>query len=364
MLLNLCTEYVVNTVSCDGIHRVTSIWKYKKEKTPEGGNIYDYDEAIVELDMGETDLVEYAYDVLDALGIKYGSVHGEYMIDENGPVLIEVNCRPRGGNVDAEYLNMIFGHHETDCSLDSYLNPEKFNLDRKKGYRTFSYGFMKEVIVPNDLIVKSSPISKIGINLKSCYKTSLNLDIESQLLTKTQDLETSGGTVFLVNKDYRQIKKDLEYLRTIERRVFELVLSEDKHPKIDYDEIKINQNIKVLSDNIKAFGTILLVTENIYEDLNMRQVTVEGIDNVKGEFYCVIVNLNESIHNESTEKISKIFLAIFSKVKVDGLIFIPNTTYGCVPKGRLGVEALLKLLDFNLEMPMHKLTGMIIASKE
>ncbi len=218
--------------------------------------------------------------------------------------------------------------------------------------------------IPNDLIVKSSPISKIGINLKSCYKTSLNLDIESQLITKTQDLETSGGTVFLVNKDYRQIKKDLEYLRTIERRVFELVLSEDKHPKIDYDEIKINQNIKVLSDNIKAFGTILLVTENIYEDLNMRQVTVEGIDNVKGEFDCVIVNLNESIHNESTEKISKIFLAIFSKVKVDGLIFIPNTTYGCVPKGRLGVEALLKLLDFNLEMPMHKLTGMIIASKE
>lgn len=49
-----------------------------------------------------------------------------------------------------------------------------------------------------------------------------------------------------------------------------LVLSEDKHPKIDYDEIKINQNLKVLSDNIKAFGTILLVTDNIYEDLNMR----------------------------------------------------------------------------------------------
>ena len=72
-------EYVINTVSCNGIHRLTSIWKYKKEKTSEGGNIYDYVEAVVELDINETTLVEYAYDVTDAIGIKYGPVHGEYM---------------------------------------------------------------------------------------------------------------------------------------------------------------------------------------------------------------------------------------------------------------------------------------------
>ena len=39
-------EYVVNTVSCDGVHRVTMIWKYNKIKTAEGGNVYDYDETI------------------------------------------------------------------------------------------------------------------------------------------------------------------------------------------------------------------------------------------------------------------------------------------------------------------------------
>ena len=246
-------EYVVNTVSCDGIHRVTSIWKYKKEKTPEGGNIYDYDEAIVELDMGETDLVEYAYDVLDALGIKYCSVHGEYMIDENGPVLIEVNCRPRGGNVDAEYLNMIFGHHETDCSLDSYLNPEKFNLDRKKGYRTFSYGFMKEVIVPNDLIVKSSPISKIGINLKSCYKTSLNLDIESQLLTKTQDLETNGSDNFImkfwkhfIDMEMYNDNEITTFLRNNEYNQITVYLRDGKNKK---EIIKSNGSEKIVDDD-------------------------------------------------------------------------------------------------------------------
>ena len=79
-------EYVINTVSCNGVHRVTTIWKYHKIKTSEGGQIYDYDETVNELNIGEAELVEYAYDVNDTLGIKYGPVHGEYMIDEKEPV--------------------------------------------------------------------------------------------------------------------------------------------------------------------------------------------------------------------------------------------------------------------------------------
>lgn len=79
-------EYVINTVSCNGVHRVTTIWKYHKIKTSEGGQIYDYDETVNELNIGEAELVEYAYDVNDTLGIKYGPVHGEYMIDEKGSV--------------------------------------------------------------------------------------------------------------------------------------------------------------------------------------------------------------------------------------------------------------------------------------
>ncbi len=114
-------EYVVDTVSCNGTHRVTMIWKYNKVKTAEGDNIYDYDETISELGIGEAGLVEYAYDVADALGVKYGPIHGEYMVDEKGPVLIEVNCRPHGGYLDRKFMDFISGQHETDSALDSYL---------------------------------------------------------------------------------------------------------------------------------------------------------------------------------------------------------------------------------------------------
>ena len=59
-------EYVVNTVSCNGDHRVTTIWNYSKAKTEEGGNVYETIHFVYELGLGEAELVEYAYDVADA----------------------------------------------------------------------------------------------------------------------------------------------------------------------------------------------------------------------------------------------------------------------------------------------------------
>ena len=355
-------EYVVDTVSCNGVHRVTLIWKYNKIKTAEGGNIYDYDETVNELSIGESELVEYAYDVLDALGIKYGPVHGEYMIDENGPVLIEVNCRPHGHSLDRKYLDLISGQHETDSALDSYLNPEKFNLERMKGYRLFAPGIVKNFIVPKDLIAKSSPVDSIGVNLKSFFKISIDLE-NSQSFSKTQDLETAGGTVYLVHENPYQLQKDIGFLREIEKRAFQLILSEDIHEDKSIDKNMIVEDIESLINDIRAYGTCLLVTENKFDDLNLSQVLLDDLDEIQGEFNCVIINLNQSMLDKKDDEIAKLFLKIFDKVKVGGLIFIPKTTYDFMPNSRLGAEALLKVLDFKIELPIHKLKRMIIASK-
>ncbi|MBQ6629672.1 MAG: ATP-grasp domain-containing protein [Methanobrevibacter sp.] len=356
-------EYVVNTVSCEGVHRVTMIWKYNKIKTAEGGNIYDYDETINELGIGEAELVEYAYDVADALGVKYGPVHGEYMIDEKGPVLIEVNCRPHGGNLDAKFLDMISGQHETDSALDSYLNPEKFNLERLKGYRLFAHGVVKTFIVPKNLIARSSPMNSIGVNLKSFFKTDLNSIQSPQTFSKTQDLETAGGNVYLAHEDPNQLQQDVDFLRDIEKRAFQLVLSEELHDDKVIDNDGIFNGINSLINEIKPYGTSLLVTENVFDDLMVSQVSADEIDGIKGNFDCIVINLNESIACMKDEEIAKLFLAIFDKVKFGGLIFIPKTTYDFMPNARLGAEALLKVLDFKIELPIHKMNRMVIASK-
>ncbi|MEE0925500.1 MAG: ATP-grasp domain-containing protein, partial [Methanobrevibacter sp.] len=264
-------EYVVNLMSCNGVHRVTTIWKYHKIKTPEGGHVYDYDETINELGIGEAELVEYAFDVADALGIKYGPVHGEYMIDEKGPVLIEVNCRPHGGNLDAKFLDRISGQHETDSSLDSYLNPDKFYQERRKPYKLYAHGVLKSIIVPKDITAKSSPLQNIGRNLKSHHRTLIGQIEGSQVFLKTQDIETSPGDIYLVHEDKTQVMNDLEFLRSLEQRAFQLVLSEEAHENADIDDLGYLDDIKSIVANLKSYGTILLVTDTFFDDLSIVQ---------------------------------------------------------------------------------------------
>ena len=150
------------------------VWKYNKVKTSEGAIVYDSCESVNELGLGEAEMVEYAYDVAKALGIQYGPVHGEYMIDEKGPVLIEVNCRPMGGDMPADFLDRISGQHETDSILDSYLKPERFFEELKRKYELYAHGTLKFFIVPNNMIARSSPMARISTKLEAYHSTSLS----------------------------------------------------------------------------------------------------------------------------------------------------------------------------------------------
>lgn len=357
-------EYFVNTVSCNGEHRVTLIWKYSKVKTEEGGNVYDSIDTVNELGLGEAEIVEYAYDVADALGIRYGPVHGEYMVDEKGPVLIEVNCRPSGGNMDAEYLDRISGQHETDSILDSYLNPENFYYERDRGYKLYAHGSLKSFIVPRDIIPESSPMKYISNKLKSHYKTAQGVVDGNNLFVKTQDFETTGGIVYMVHEDGYVLQKDLEFLRSVEKLAFDLVLSDESNRKTVVDENESYDGVKSVLKRVQAYGSTLLVTDEIFDDVHILQVSPERIGDVKGDFNCVVVNMNKSIVENKSDMVAYLFLKAIEKVKVGGLIFIPKSTYQYMSDGRISAEALIKVLDLRLELPLHHFKDMVIASKQ
>ena len=356
-------EYVVNTVSCNGDHRVTTIWEHIKAKTEEGGNVYDTTSFVYELGLGEAELVEYAYDVADALGIRYGPVHGEYLIDDKGPVLIEVNCRPMGSNLDAVYADRISGQHETDSVLDAYLNPDKFYFERDRGYRLYAHACIKHFIVPRDIIAESYPMAHISNRLKSHYKTSQGILEDAQLFVKTQNLETSGGNVYLVHEDGYVLQQDLDFLRSIEKKAFELVLSEDLDKKTFVEDDLPLENIQSLLERIRGYGSQLFVTDQKLDGAGFLQVSPDEIDDVKGDFNSVVVNLNKTIVDLRNDEIAYLILRIIDRVKVGGIIVIPESTYQFVPHGRAGVEALIKVLDLRIELPMHNLGKMVIASK-
>lgn len=56
-------------------------------------------------------------------------------------------------------------------------------------------------------------------------------------------------------------------------------------------------------------------------------------------------------------------LETFEKVKTGGLLIIPKSTYKLFPRERKGMEALIKLLHFKIELPPIWNKRDIVASK-
>lgn len=355
-------EYIVNTVSSKGTHRVTLVWKYHKIRTPDGAIVYDTCESVNELNFGEAEMIEYAYDVADALGIEWGPVHGEYIIDENGPVLIEVNCRPCGASMSEEFLDKISGQHETDSILDAYLNPERFKNKAMMRYELNSYGALKLFIVPKMINATSSPIKNMLPKLKGHIKTSIDIDSEDKkVFFKTEDLTTIGGIVYLAHENYEVLQDSINYLRNVEKHAFSLVLSEEKEYAAN-DE-NDNSKIRELIGFCQNYGTGLFVSDEIFSDIPILQVKADEVKDIKSRFDVVILNLAKTVNDSSPSYLVETAMKIFDLVKTGGVIFIPKSTYSLLPSGRKDLEALLKLADLKIEVPYYGIKDFIIASR-
>ncbi len=358
-------EYIVNTVSRDGVPCVTTVWKYNKIKTSEGANVYDSIETVNELNLGEAELIEYAYEVIDALGIKYGPVHGEYMMDKDGPVLIEVNCRPMGADLPADYLDIISGQHETDTILDAYLKPKIFQQKLNKKYELYAYGVIKHFTIPYDMFARSSPMCVMLNKLKAFYSTSLtDMELDNIYLSKTVDFTSTGGTVYLVHKDKYEVDRTLNFLRDVEIDAFSLVLSEDLPVNNLKDDETYLQEIYPILNMAYDYTTCLFITDQIINDFPLLQIGHDQIDDLKGTFDFIILNLNKSLYDKNEAEKVNILLKIFSKLKTRGNIYISKNTYELLASGRRGVEALIKLLDYNIDLPPYFIRQFIIASNK
>lgn len=78
-------EYVVDSVSVEGIHKTVAIWEYDKREANNAKFVY-YGMRLFESDSGEREdaLVAYMHKVLDALGVRHGPSHGEIMWTSTG----------------------------------------------------------------------------------------------------------------------------------------------------------------------------------------------------------------------------------------------------------------------------------------
>jgi biotin carboxylase len=119
------TEYIVDTVSCDGHRYACGVWEYEKSLLPIGQRIYDRDILVDPDNAPVPELVSYVDEVLDALNIRWGPAHAEVIMTAEGPALVEIAAR-LNGNIDPGTHDVCLGTNQVALSALAYVRPEEF----------------------------------------------------------------------------------------------------------------------------------------------------------------------------------------------------------------------------------------------
>lgn len=351
-------EYIVNTVSCAGKHRLVSMCFYDKLQM-NGSNIYNYMETVNRLDVGNSAIVRYAYDVLDAIGIQYGPVHGEYMVDEKGPVLIEVNCRPMGAGQTRQYLEKIFGQHETDSALDAYLDPVKFEQERLKPYRPLRKGMIKLFILPDDVTLESAPVLQLVRQLPSYFYSVFERLGRDPFLPHTRDLETTGGVVYMVHDDERVVKEDCAFLHMLEMKYPEMLFNQLK-PETSIHAPRIP--LDVLMKETDCHGSTLVFSDTETEAPDAVVIDSKGLSSAYDCYNNILLDLSRPETFADMESVTQQIFMFLSKVREGGRVLVPESTYCHLPYGAAGMEILLRAHGLRIEVPLAGKGRLLIAS--
>ncbi|MEU3963315.1 ATP-grasp domain-containing protein [Streptomyces buecherae] len=204
------TEYVVNTVSRDGKHRATDLWKYIKMSAngvrdrQAGVHLVPADDPV------RQELIDYAFAVLDALGILHGPAHLEVMMTQDGPCLVEVGSRICGAD-KAYYAMLAAGESQIEQTVDAFVDPERFLAQHQRPYRVQRHVGIAWLTSPVTGTLRSYPLLDQVRELESFNNVSINVQPGQQLPLTVNDL-TEPMTIGLAHPVAAVVERDFTTL--------------------------------------------------------------------------------------------------------------------------------------------------------
>lgn len=211
----LGVEYVVNTVSVNGRHVVSDVWEYRKEEIPGAAPVYDFVRLLAYPDRGLEGLLDYAFSVLDALGIRLGPAHTEIKMTQDGPRLIETGARIMGGCIPPDLISECIGRNQVDLTIDAYAHPEHLFESTRKPYRLKKHLMLKWMISLRERSIRSIPAMDIIGRLPSHYDTCFSV-APGGIVPRTIDMVTSPAHILLRHSDEATLLEDYHVLHNLE----------------------------------------------------------------------------------------------------------------------------------------------------
>ena len=201
------TEYVVNTVSRDGRHRATDVWRYTKISA---NGVRDRISGAVLVPPSAPErasLAAYAGDVLDSLRVRHGPAHHEIMLTEHGPCLVEVGVRLCGADTAAQAL-LAVGESQVERTVQAYLDPMAFLAEVDRPQTVHRHVAMAFLTSPVSGILRGYPLLDEVRALESCHDIQIGVPPGGRL-PLTVDDTTEPMMVVLAHPRPEVVARDL-----------------------------------------------------------------------------------------------------------------------------------------------------------
>lgn len=220
------TEYVIDTVSRNGVHKIVSLWVYDKREVNNRFNVYFGSYPLVNDSQLSQQLIDYVVQVLDALEFVNGPAHAEIKMTPTGPCLVEIGARCHGGG--GTWLDMAQSCWRVDqltTLIDTLALPEIVGEESKNDFEfhapfpskfsgfgvivdfvQYEDGELAEIV--GDEIIKKLPSFS---SVYYYYK-------EGDKLVKTVDCNTTPGQMILIHENEEQVRNDFDFVHTLLRQ--------------------------------------------------------------------------------------------------------------------------------------------------
>ncbi|HYS41984.1 MAG TPA: ATP-grasp domain-containing protein [Pseudonocardiaceae bacterium] len=205
------TEYMVNTVSRDGQHRVCEIWLTSRISANGVLDLSEIAYLLPRRGQVQDRLADFAFDVLDAIGIAHGPAHVEIKITAAGPVLVEVGARICGANLPY-YAKLAHGQSQLDWTATAYLDPDRFaRTYRDDVLEPLACAFVA-LISPVDGILKQYRDLEGFRGLESFYDLRVFVRPGDRIARTVDDL-TYPVVVVLMHESEETVRRDAGTIR-------------------------------------------------------------------------------------------------------------------------------------------------------
>jgi hypothetical protein len=221
-------EYLVNTVSRDGRHHACDIWKTHRISANGVPDLAAACHLLPRRGEPQEQLVDQAFRLLDALGIRHGPAHVELKMTPAGPCVMEVGARICGLDLPG-LTELACGESQIGWTVDAYLRPDLFLERYESDYRMTRSVAWAAMISPFDGILRGYPDLGELANLDSAGDIHLRVQ-PGERITRTIDDSSYPLAMTLAHDVDEILLRDLGTVRYLDGKGFYDVQPGDGRP--------------------------------------------------------------------------------------------------------------------------------------